>query len=100
MTLHLTIDQARATAREIYLAGGLSAQGPTPECAYVDKSGLPCVIGACFPPEDRADLSGSVGQLVDHGYLDTDDEEGLLRLQLAHDEWARAGAQFRREIGL
>lgn len=90
-------------AREAYLAGRLSAQGPTPDCRYRDKSGLPCVISAAVSNLEAERMESplmrgtSVQSLVRARVIETDDEVFLLTLQIAHDDWAH-GEEGREAI--
>lgn len=77
-------------AREAYLAGRLSAQGPTPACDYRDVSGRPCVIGAAMSEEEAEGLRGTVCLLLARGEVRTNAPVFLGKLQNAHDDWAKS----------
>jgi hypothetical protein len=88
------LDVARAAAKA-YREGRLSAQGPTPRCSYRDDSGYPCVIGAAIDDNTAAlwdmqgvNLGNGVSALHRERFLATDDEDALVYLQMAHDDWA------------
>lgn len=94
------LDVARAAAKA-YREGRLSAQGRTPKCKYRDPAGCPCVIGAAIDDETAKTWDGLVGStsvswLQEIGYILTDDQEALVDLQIAHDNWAKkvAGSEL------
>lgn len=87
--IRLLVADVRAAAIQAYREHRLSAQGPTPECAYRDASGLPCVIGAAMTDEEHAGIEEiSVLSLLDRRFIETDDIDTLIELQTAHDSWA------------
>lgn len=92
MTIHLTLKAVKEAGRKAYLEGRLSAQGPTPECAYRDKSGRPCIIGAALTDEEARALDhaddGSIDDLIREGLVKTAATAALPALQTAHDHWA------------
>lgn len=95
--INLPLAKAIKAGRRAYLAGKLSAQGPTPSCEYVDDSGLPCIIGAALTPADRTHLKVdqhglAVVALIEEGIISTDAPATLGLLQDAHDKWAGAQA--------
>lgn len=76
---------------------GTDAQGPTPRCAYKDRSGCPCVVGAAMTEETigRIEYSGSLHTPIDmiaatFVNIDKNEMEDILSLQKAHDRWASA----------
>jgi hypothetical protein len=94
--IKLTLAQVKAAGLKAYEEGRLSAQGPTPQCAYRDVSGLPCVIGAALPDEvaDNPSTNGvNVEGLLTRKLITTRALTSLMILQEAHDEWATAKAK-------
>jgi len=95
----LTLSDVKAAGLAALYAGKLSAQGPTPECAYRDDHGRPCVIGAALP-FDVVDCLIDVGQGdekvsdLSSNIVVTDPDElpKLARLQAIHDRWAQMEA--------
>jgi len=87
--------QAGAVA---YLAGRLSAQGPSPTCSYLDDAGCPCVVGAAMTPEtinklvERKQLGTRAAELSKAGFISipNSDKEAVDQLQRSHDKWASA----------
>ena len=97
MSRLLTLDQVRAAGLAAYHAKQLSAQGPTPMCAYRDPSGRPCIIGAAMT-ESEVDAIGS-NVPVDVFYVRTntdvpdtipEERNALSTLQTVHDCWAKS----------
>lgn len=92
--MHLTARDTAIAALKAHEEKRLSAQGPTPQCSYMDPSGRPCAVGAAMP-KDFARLhtnAGTVSHLVSEGYVTCPegDEEKLEKLQTYHDVWASA----------
>ena len=94
----LTLKGVKAAGLAAFRDRRLSAQGPTPECAYRDTSGLPCVVGAAMTDEQVAALKDSsnnhtsIWALVDSGKVRVSrgaTHGKLKELQAAHDQWAR-----------
>lgn len=88
----LSVEQAKAAAREYYLAGKLTAQCADQHdrnCLYLQEDGTRCAIGAALTDETLGrTLEGeTVAMLVASRKLNTDDVQGLQRLQGAHDSW-------------
>lgn len=87
----LTYEQVRDAARLAYDNNQLSAQGPTPQCLYEDKSGRPCAVGAALQPGaiSQGDQGESVVTLVNRGILRISGEDlpKIKVLQRAHDDW-------------
>lgn len=92
----LTKSSVFDAARRFYEAGKLSAQGPTPMCAYVDPSGLPCAVGAAFMEmgvsESEIPEIGSVNSTAFNDVFEVSDIDltDISLLQRAHDQWAIA----------
>lgn len=87
--IKLTYAEVVEAGRKAYLEKRLSAQGPTPECQYRDRSGRPCVVGSALSDTDAQRLHGTVQALVLANELAVDDVAAIGALQLAHDDWAR-----------
>lgn len=87
--------KAKEVARHALLhhaEGRLSAQGPTPECRYRDRSGRPCAIGAALTDEQAASIPDNLQNSAVwalRSYIRADDMEALTSLQLAHDNWTQ-----------
>jgi hypothetical protein len=99
MTQALTYEEVVLAGRKAYEEKRLSAQGPTPQCAYRDNSGCPCVVGAALPDSTIAVINqkfmqGSrVSQLRSADVISVksiDELDAIGDLQNAHDEWAKA----------
>jgi len=97
MTRILTLAEVRTAGLAAYHAKQLSAQGPTPACAYRDASGRPCIIGAAMTDEEAASIGPAVPVNMFHhralsGVPDTLSEERteLSALQTVHDCWAKS----------
>lgn len=90
--------------REAFLVGRLSAQGPSPQCAYRDESGLPCVIGAALTDDEAALLSSrkltNIQSLIDDGLVVTRARRALPRLQQLHDVWASHESDYLLSVEL
>lgn len=90
--LKLNKDRVVKNAIKAYREKRLSAQGPTPRCAYRDPSNNPCVIGVSMTDRqarycDAIDTS-SVNDLYNKDIIETDDIAFLNILQKHHDKWA------------
>ena len=92
---HLTLADVKTAGLAALQANKLSAQGPTPVCAYRDKTGHPCIIGAAFPEDFVATLKPhqqamTIGQLADDRLVTVDPLElsRLNWLQQVHDRRA------------
>jgi len=85
--MYLDTTQVAKAALKAYKEGRLSAQGPTPECAYRDSSGRPCAIGAAIPDKLAEVLTGSIFAIISTRGWRTNNIQGLSMLQAAHDDW-------------
>lgn len=111
--IKLNLRDVALAARARYEAGTLSAQAPDPDCVYrTRQKGVTyaCAIGAALNPADLRALKranpqygGRTFQTRVIGSLDgwdSDDEEGVQKLQEAHDSWAQGNtsALFRTTL--
>jgi hypothetical protein len=90
VTIHITREAVYAKGLAALNAKRLSAQGPTPTCAYRDASGCPCIIGTVLSERDAAALEvESVDSAYESHLVSFDADVSLFQqLQLAHDFWA------------
>lgn len=95
----LTVKSIAQAALKAYDEKRLSAQGPTPCCAYRDPTGRPCAVGAGLPDDLAAQLDvaihGGSMPIEDAAYagyvsIARADAFQLRELQKAHDAWANA----------
>ena len=93
----ITLQEVRTAGRQAYNEKRLSAQGPTPMCAYRDDSGRPCIIGAAMTDEEAKRTSdGLPVQLFNAGdsragvAINPEERTELQDLQTLHDAWARS----------
>jgi len=94
----ITLQDVVTAGRKAYDEKRLSAQGPTPTCAYRDKSCLPCVIGAAMTDEtvklikEKGWHNSTISQLINRQLVDVPPAEvmALVKIQDAHDKWAKA----------
>lgn len=92
--MYLEIAVVRENARTAYLAGKLQAQQAEvpPTCRYSQG----CVIGQTYqPPIESGHDTSPVHTLIRDGLITTDDEQGLIRLQVLHDQWIKRRRQHR-----
>lgn len=93
--IQLNVLKVAQAAKKAFDEGRLSAQGPTPMCAYRDDSGRPCAIGAALTDrqakalDDAGEFSATgVVKLLREGRIKTDSPDDLSALQATHDDWA------------
>lgn len=99
----LTLKDVVLAGRKAYEEGRLSAQNSTPQCAYRDKSGNPCVVGAAmsdglvnqlFESDEEMQFSqnSTVEQLERGGGIEVppEDIKSMRYLQELHDNWAQS----------
>lgn len=107
---YLTLAEAKARCRDAWCRGELSAQQHTEGtgCEYVTSNGAKCAIGICLNPAMIEWVKGGslynmvtdrnaaqVQFLISAGVLDTDDRDGLCKLQVLHDNILRMLAYSR-----
>lgn len=100
MTVQLNLRDVAAAARAALKAGTLSAQAPKPACQYRMRGGYRCAIGAALSDKDCATLrrknpsdghaTFNTRTLASLTGWDSDNREGVKRLQGLHDAWANA----------
>lgn len=105
-TIHLTAAAVKRAACRAYEEGRLQAQNPNPSvlsCQYRLFDGQVCGIGAAMPDEflsflsyenvlneDEELISGNastIRNLIERGYVTTDDRTALEAIQDLHDTW-------------
>lgn len=93
MTFTLTLADVKAKGLAALEAGQLSAQGPTPMCAYRDPSGRPCIIGTVLP-DDFIDehINEKPVYLLPLVEIEPIELCALSRLQSIHDRWAQVAS--------
>jgi hypothetical protein len=91
----LTAANVFAAARLAYDNKQLSAQGPTPQCRYRDRSGRPCAVGAALTDEEAALVTEAYNMTPVMGLprrlvtIELGNYSRIASLQEAHDNWAR-----------
>jgi hypothetical protein len=99
----LTLAEVKAKGREYYEKGMLTAQGPNPECEYVQSTGHRCVVGAALNdklaqymvnhPSDNNQMVNTISNLI----RISPDSVLIKALQDAHDSWATAVSEEQDE---
>lgn len=89
--IHLALARVKEAGLKAYHEKRLSAQGPFPQCAYRDRGGRPCIIGAAIDTRaahrlDR-EADSDVVSLAMLGLILVDDVASLAALQDQHDHW-------------